>query len=418
MKEGDFLFNRTSATGTPGTVGARSPGAPMGLIDPITGTLGTLEYDHQDGISITGGFVYRGSLIPELFGKYVFGDLALTAAPVRANGRLFYADLTTGQIFEFQLPQFMDGILPDGLTVHGFGEDANGELYALATNTPANGSGGVIYQISTVPEPSAAAQIALTVLGLLAFRRRRAAARAAVILLCCGGAAQAVTLTLRPNHDNSLFDENDNSNAKGPLFAGVTVNTGAVRRALLEFDLANSGIPAGAVINSVSLSLTVTKAGPAPAGLFELHPLLAAWGEGTSNAITSPGQGTAPTPGDATWHFRLYQTQSWNLPGGDFGSTSGTTTIGTALGAYTFASQPGMVSDVQGWLASPSSNFGWMIKAADESALNGNARELGSRESTLSQQPLLVITYTPAPEPGSLGLFASGAALLALRRPR
>jgi glucose/arabinose dehydrogenase len=173
IKEGTFLFNRTTgAGGNAGTVGANSPGSPMGLIDPISGPLGTLEYDHQDGISITGGFVYRGSMVPELFGKYVFGDLALTPFPVRANGRLFYADLTTGQIFEFQLPQFMDGILPNGLTVHGFGQDGNGELYALATNTPANGTGGVIYQISTVPEPSTAAQLALAAFGLLCLRSR------------------------------------------------------------------------------------------------------------------------------------------------------------------------------------------------------------------------------------------------------
>jgi glucose/arabinose dehydrogenase len=65
VKEGDFLFNRTtSPSGAAGTVGARSPGSPAGMIDPISGPLGTLEYDHNDGISITGGFVYRGSAIP------------------------------------------------------------------------------------------------------------------------------------------------------------------------------------------------------------------------------------------------------------------------------------------------------------------------------------------------------------------
>ncbi len=74
VKEGTFLFNRTNPGA--GTVGADSPGVPAGLIDPISGPLGTLEYDHGDGISITGGFVYRGTAIPELVGKYVFGDLA------------------------------------------------------------------------------------------------------------------------------------------------------------------------------------------------------------------------------------------------------------------------------------------------------------------------------------------------------
>ena len=47
---------------------------PAGLTDPIVGTLGTLEYDHQDGISITGGFVYRGRKIAALVGAYVFAD--------------------------------------------------------------------------------------------------------------------------------------------------------------------------------------------------------------------------------------------------------------------------------------------------------------------------------------------------------
>jgi glucose/arabinose dehydrogenase len=171
MKEGDFLFDRSN-----GTIGAapgnRSPGSPNGLIDPISGPLGTLEYDHTDGISITGGFVYRGSKIPELFGKYVFGDLALRAAPTRADGRLFYADLTTGLINEFQLPQFANGVLPNGLTVHGFGQDDAGELYALVTNTPSNGAGGIVYAINA-PEPGGLALIGLALIGCARRRTRR-----------------------------------------------------------------------------------------------------------------------------------------------------------------------------------------------------------------------------------------------------
>ena len=171
IKEGDFLFNRvTGPGGNAGTVGPRSPGLPAGLIDPITGTLGTLEYDHGDGISITGGFVYRGDDIPELFGKYVFGDLALRNAPPRVDGRLFYADLDTGIINEFLLPQFNTTFLPNGLTVHGFGEGADGELYALVTNTPSNGTGGIVYAIRPVPEPTGAT---LLILGSLALAARR-----------------------------------------------------------------------------------------------------------------------------------------------------------------------------------------------------------------------------------------------------
>ncbi len=173
LKEGDFLFNRiTGAGGNAGTVGIRSPGT-AGLIDPITGTLGTLEYDHGDGISITGGFVYRGSIIPQLYGKYVFGDLALRNAPPRVDGRLFYADLDTGIINEFLLPQFATTFLPNGLTVHGFGEDGTGELYALVTNTASSGTGGIVYAI--VPEPATSALLIATGFAL-GMRRRKGVA--------------------------------------------------------------------------------------------------------------------------------------------------------------------------------------------------------------------------------------------------
>jgi len=169
QKEGDFTFDRTT-----GAVGVRTNGAATGLTDPISGPAGTLEYDHGDGISITGGFVYHGSKIPELQGKYVFGDLALHGAPVRADGRLFYADLTTGQISEFLLPQFAGGILPNGLTVHGFGQDGNGEIYALTTNTNSGGTGGVIFELTAAPEPTFVGALFVTALwGATARRSRR-----------------------------------------------------------------------------------------------------------------------------------------------------------------------------------------------------------------------------------------------------
>lgn len=158
VKEGDFLFNMTNGPAGPaGEIGAPpghfSPGSPAGLTDPITFTNATttniLEYDHNNGIAIVGGFVYRGSAIPELYGKYIFGDLALLPAPVRINGRIFYADLQLAIMRVFTLPQFRSEILPDGQTVHGFGQDGNGELYVMATSTPPNGNGGVVYKISS-----------------------------------------------------------------------------------------------------------------------------------------------------------------------------------------------------------------------------------------------------------------------------
>ena len=95
VKEGTFLFNRTDGTiGAP--PGNNSPGSPRRADrSDLRTDRERLQYDHQDGISITGGFVYRGTAIPELVGKYVFGDLAIRNAPPRVDGRCSMPTCTT-----------------------------------------------------------------------------------------------------------------------------------------------------------------------------------------------------------------------------------------------------------------------------------------------------------------------------------
>ena len=56
-----------------------------GLVEPVTPLYPAAVYSHREGDSIGSGFVYRGKLMPQLRGKYVFNDMT--------TGRIFYVDL-------------------------------------------------------------------------------------------------------------------------------------------------------------------------------------------------------------------------------------------------------------------------------------------------------------------------------------
>src|SRR3989304_777651 len=91
-----------------------------------------------------------------------------------------------------------------------------------------------------------------------------------------------------------------------------------------------------------------------------LRPLLANWGEGTSNADQQEGAGAASTPGDATWIHTFYNTAFWSTAGGDFSSAASAATTVGGTGQYSWSSA-GMVADVQAWLDNPATNFGWIV---------------------------------------------------------
>ncbi len=162
LKEGTFSF-AVNSSGT-GIVTANIPGTPNFLTDPV------LEYDHDEGIAVIGGFVYHGSAIPALNGKYIFGDLSTTFAS--PSGRLFYGDLATGQINQLIIGAGNRNL---GIYLKGFGQDANGELYVLgSTVLGPSGTGGVVYQIVQVPEPATVSMLALGGVCVMLFRRRPA----------------------------------------------------------------------------------------------------------------------------------------------------------------------------------------------------------------------------------------------------
>jgi glucose/arabinose dehydrogenase len=97
-------FEGTLATGFP-------CGAAQNLLAPVA------EYGRTEGASVTGGYVYRGSAIAGLAGRYVFGDFV--------SGRLFSIASDT------QPTLTVTGGVATGLSISSFGEGIDGELYLV-----------------------------------------------------------------------------------------------------------------------------------------------------------------------------------------------------------------------------------------------------------------------------------------------
>jgi glucose/arabinose dehydrogenase len=109
LKEGNSCFNPSSNC------------EKTKLTNPV------FDYPHSKGVSVTGGYVYRGSSVPELAGKYVFGDFAsglIWATSRDGNGK-------------FSTQEMMD----TEHNISSFGEDEAGELYLT-------GYDGTIYKFA------------------------------------------------------------------------------------------------------------------------------------------------------------------------------------------------------------------------------------------------------------------------------
>lgn len=230
--------------------------------------------------------------------------------------------------------------------------------------------------------------------------------------------AVAGTIELTPIQDNTLYESpprtqegnGELSNGAGAyLFAG-RVLTGELRRALIAFDITGA-LPRGATITDVTLTLQMSKtiAGATPVGL---HRLLADWGEGDSQAGGEEGAGAPAEPGDATWNHTFYPGSFWLAAGGDFTGPASSTQLVAGTGSYSWPSTPELVADVQAWLDSPSTNFGWLVlgsESAPPTAKRFNSRENGSGAPTLS------ITYqAPVPASSLWWLIAIAASLAAV----
>jgi glucose/arabinose dehydrogenase len=150
LKEGYQGFD----PGSPGRVPDSAPktdsrGEP--LIDPIVAyknLTGFKDDPEALGISVTGGYIYRGTAIPHLEGKYIFGDWSRAWA--RPEGVLLVASKVGegGAFGRWQLAPLRVKSHPEGHVgayVSSFGQDAAGEIYVLTNggNTPTGRTGRV-----------------------------------------------------------------------------------------------------------------------------------------------------------------------------------------------------------------------------------------------------------------------------------
>src|SRR5262249_42875190 len=134
-----------------------------------------------------------------------------------------------------------------------------------------------------------------------------------------------------------------------------------------------------------------------------LHRALADWGEGKSNGAGSgrgggEGAGTQATTGDVTWFYTFFSTQRWKTPGGDFIASPSASTSVNNVGSYQWAGD-GVSADVQQWVNTPASNFGWIVTGNETSG--GTVKEFDTKEdTTASERPVLTIEFTlPTPPP-------------------
>jgi glucose/arabinose dehydrogenase len=160
-KEGTLFFHRNGSTiGDPtGQTGFASPEPdptvviPPGLMEPIA------QYDtHHEGHSVIAGFVYHGSMFPELDDRFVFGEFSrifrFPAGP-DDHGRLLYMKPLENKVESpplLKIHEFRglsEEIARLGLTapphgpedfkptmsVLGMAQDANGEVYVTGNKT-------------------------------------------------------------------------------------------------------------------------------------------------------------------------------------------------------------------------------------------------------------------------------------------
>lgn len=125
IREGKHPYPRRRQSTPPAASGASQ------LIDPI------VEYSHREGLSVTGGYVYRGKRFPQLQGVYLYDDYA--------SGKIWGLRYANGTVqANAQIGGHGSGSERKFIT--SFGEDADGELYVCAFDR-LDGRTGRVYRV-------------------------------------------------------------------------------------------------------------------------------------------------------------------------------------------------------------------------------------------------------------------------------
>ena len=141
VREGNFVFNPD------GNLNNVYPLPANDSINKITYPIA--EYDHDEGVAISGGYEYWGKTIPHLKRKFLFGDIP--------SGRLFYINTndikqgTLAPIREWRITiskvsRTLKEVCGSDRVDLRFGRDAQGELYIL---TKADGG---LYKMTSATE--------------------------------------------------------------------------------------------------------------------------------------------------------------------------------------------------------------------------------------------------------------------------
>jgi glucose/arabinose dehydrogenase len=142
IREGAHCFDPNNPDVEPAscaTVGAN--GEP--LVDPI------VEYQNANqpggvGYVVVGGYVYRGSALPELEGEYIFGDFS--ASLEMGAGLVFAAREQDDGTWVMRKLEIANGVL--GEFVRAFGQDRSGEIYLMTAGTASpTGTSGRVYRV-------------------------------------------------------------------------------------------------------------------------------------------------------------------------------------------------------------------------------------------------------------------------------